>query len=119
MVVVAKVHLEAYRTAVRHGVKIAFGTGIAGSDPTSLTVHGKNGHEVALAVKAGHTPLQAIDAGTINSAATLGRLAPQKRPENINLFDSAKNIKYVWKGGMLVNLPTGQMIWPLKRKSYK
>ncbi|KAF5246474.1 hypothetical protein FANTH_6846 [Fusarium anthophilum] len=136
MIGVAKVHLEAYRTAVRHGVKIALGTDIAGSDPTSLTVHGKNGHEVALAVKAGLTPLQAIDAGTINSAETLGRLTPQKGLvrvgwdadlialdedplENISLFDNAKNIKFVWKGGMLVKSPTGQMIWPPKRKSYK
>jgi imidazolonepropionase-like amidohydrolase len=136
MVGIAKVHLEAYRTAVRHGVKIALGTDIAGSDPTSLTVHGQNGHEVALAVKAGLTPLQAIDAGTINSAETLGRLTPQKGLvrvgwdadlialdedplENIHLFDSEKNIKYVWKGGMLVKSPTGQMIWPPKRGSYK
>ncbi|EGU73516.1 hypothetical protein FOPG_13097 [Fusarium oxysporum f. sp. conglutinans race 2 54008] len=136
MVGIAKVHLEAYRTAVRHGVKIALGTDIAGSDPTSLTVHGQNGHEVALAVKAGLTPLQAIDAGTINSAETLGRLTPQKGLvrvgwdadlialdedplENIHLFDSEKNIKYVWKGGMLVKSPTGQMIWPPKRESYK
>ncbi|PCD43045.1 hypothetical protein AU210_002147 [Fusarium oxysporum f. sp. radicis-cucumerinum] len=136
MVGIAKVHLEAYRTAVRHGVKIALGTDIAGSDPTSLTVHGQNGHEVALAVKAGLTPLQAIDAGTINSAETLGRLTPQKGLvrvgwdadlialdedplENIHLFDSEKSIKYVWKGGMLVKSPTGQMIWPPKRESYK
>jgi imidazolonepropionase-like amidohydrolase len=39
--------------------------------------------------------------------------------ENIHLFDSEKNIKYVWKGGMLVKSPTGQMIWPPKRGSYK
>ncbi|KAJ4014170.1 hypothetical protein NW752_005889 [Fusarium irregulare] len=136
MVKMAHTHLEAYRTAVRHGVKIAIGTDIAGSNPTSLTCHGNNGHEVALAVKAGLTPLQAIDAGTVNSAETLGRLTPQKGLvrvgwdadlialdedplQNINLFDNEKNITHVWKGGMLVKSPKGRMIWPPLQESYK
>ncbi|KAL2787434.1 hypothetical protein BJX66DRAFT_310962 [Aspergillus keveii] len=78
MVAIAEAHLHAYKTAVRHGVKIALGTDIAGSNPASGTAHGKNGAEVGLAVKAGLSPLQAIEAGTMNSAETLGRLTPRK-----------------------------------------
>jgi imidazolonepropionase-like amidohydrolase len=129
MVNIAESHLRAYQTAVRKGVKIALGTDIAGSDPGTDTAHGKNGHEVAYAVKAGLTPLQAIEAGTINSAETLGALAPKKgliqkgwdadlialeeNPlDNIHLFDSPENIRYVWKGGLLVKSPQGQLLWP-------
>lgn len=129
MVNIAESHLRAYQTAVSKGVKIALGTDIAGSDPKTDTAHGKNGHEVAYAVKAGLTPLQAIEAGTINSAETLGALAPKKgliqkgwdadlialeeNPlDNIHLFDSPENIRYVWKGGLLVKSPQGQLLWP-------
>ncbi|KAL2674269.1 hypothetical protein Neosp_012720 [[Neocosmospora] mangrovei] len=131
MVNIAESHLRAYQTAVRKGVKIALGTDTAGSDPGADTAHGKNGHEVAYAVKAGLTPLQAIEAGTINSAETLGALAPKKgliqkgwdadlialeeNPlDNIHLFNSPENIRYVWKGGLLVKSPRGQLLWPTK-----
>ncbi|RSM07633.1 hypothetical protein CDV31_008526 [Fusarium ambrosium] len=129
MVNIAESHLRAYQTAVRKGVKIALGTDIAASDPASDTAHGKNGHEVAYAVKAGLTSLQAIEAGTINSAETLGALAPKKGLikkgwdadlialeedplNNVHLFSSPENIKYVWKGGLLVKSPQGQLLWP-------
>ncbi|KAF4972845.1 hypothetical protein FSARC_671 [Fusarium sarcochroum] len=134
MVKIADAHYQAYRTAVRKGVKIALGTDIASSDPTSDTAHGKNGDEVGYAVKAGLTPLQAIDAGTINSAETLGALTPKKGLiqvgwdadlialdqdplKNIEIFGDAKNIKYVWKGGLLVKSPQGQVLWPPLRQS--
>ncbi|KAJ4259550.1 hypothetical protein NW762_007479 [Fusarium torreyae] len=129
MVKIADAHYQAYRTAVRKGVKIALGTDIASSDPASDTKHGKNGYEVGYAVKACLTPLQAIDAGTINSAETLGALAPKKGLirvgwdadlialdqdplQNIELLGDAKNVKYVWKGGLLVKSPQGQLLWP-------
>lgn len=72
MVMIADAHLRGYSTAIKKGVKIALGTDIASSDPQSETSHGKNGAEVVYAVKAGLSPLQAIEAGTINSAETLG-----------------------------------------------
>ncbi|KAL4789267.1 hypothetical protein BDV19DRAFT_395202 [Aspergillus venezuelensis] len=129
MVAIAEAHLHAYKTAVRHGVKIALGTDIAGSNPASRTAHGKNGAEVGYAVKAGLTPLQAIEAGTANSAETLGKLAPRKGlvkvgwdadlialdedpVENIHLFGTPDNIRYVWKGGLLVKSPKGKLLWP-------
>lgn len=55
------------RTAVRHGVPIAFGTD-AGVIP-----HGENAHEFTLLVEwGGLTPMQAIVTGTQNAAKLLG-----------------------------------------------
>ncbi|KAM5349266.1 hypothetical protein ACJ41O_005773 [Fusarium nematophilum] len=78
MVAVAEQHRRAYSTAVRKGVKIALGTDICGSDPKSDTAHGKNGAELVYAVQAGLSPLQAIEAATVNSAETLGPQTPKK-----------------------------------------
>ncbi|KAL2850650.1 hypothetical protein BJY01DRAFT_245348 [Aspergillus pseudoustus] len=128
MVSVSHQHLEAYRTAVRTGVKIALGTDVCSSDLKSLDCHGTNGHEVSLAVKAGLTPLQAIEAGTINSAETLGPLTPMKglikvgwdadmialddNPlENIDVLAVPDKVKYVWQMGKLVKAP-GRSFWP-------
>jgi imidazolonepropionase-like amidohydrolase len=44
------------------GVKIAFGT------DTGVSAHGDNGQEFALMVGAGMTPLQTIQAATVNAA---------------------------------------------------
>ncbi|RTE75250.1 hypothetical protein BHE90_010272 [Fusarium euwallaceae] len=129
MVMVADAHLKAYSTAIQKGVKIALGTDIASSDPKSDTSHGKNGYELVYAVKAGLTPLQAIEAGTINSAETLGPQTPKKgllecgwdadmialdeNPlDNINLFANPENIKFVWQGGRLVKSPGWKALWP-------
>ncbi|KAI8712158.1 Amidohydro-rel domain-containing protein [Fusarium sp. LHS14.1] len=129
MVNVAEQHRQAYATAVRKGVKIALGTDICGSNPTTDTAHGKNGVELVYAVQAGLTPLQAIEAGTINSAETLGPQTPKKglikvgwdadmialdeSPlDNIHLFANPESIKYVWKGAILVKSPKEQMLWP-------
>jgi imidazolonepropionase-like amidohydrolase len=49
------------------GVKIA-----AGFDPASAEEHGKNATELAAMVKRGLTPLEAIQAATINAAELLG-----------------------------------------------
>src|SRR5215831_18079500 len=48
------------------GVKVALGTDAA------VYPHGMNGHEFAVMVKLGLTPLQAIQAGTVNAADLLG-----------------------------------------------
>ncbi|MGZ4790081.1 MAG: Xaa-Pro dipeptidase [Terriglobales bacterium] len=52
--------------AFASGVKVAFGTDAA------VYPHGLNGHEFAVMVKLGLTPLQAIQASTINAADLLG-----------------------------------------------
>ncbi len=52
--------------AFASGVKVALGTDAA------VYPHGLNGHEFAVMVKLGLTPLQSIQAGTINAADLLG-----------------------------------------------
>ncbi|HYC50065.1 MAG TPA: amidohydrolase family protein [Gemmatimonadaceae bacterium] len=55
------------RVAVRHGVPIALGT------DAGVGAHGTNGHEFTLLVEwGGMSPMQAIVAGTANSAKLLG-----------------------------------------------
>jgi imidazolonepropionase-like amidohydrolase len=66
----AKEVLPAARKNVAHafasGVKVALGTDAA------VYPHGLNGHEFGVMVKLGLTPLQSIQAGTINAADLLG-----------------------------------------------
>jgi imidazolonepropionase-like amidohydrolase len=52
--------------AMRAGVKVALGTDAA------VYPHGLNGHEFAAMTRLGLTPLQAIQAGTVNAADLLG-----------------------------------------------
>jgi imidazolonepropionase-like amidohydrolase len=71
------------RRAHEGGVKIAFGT------DTGVSAHGDNAGEFALLVKAGLTPLEAIQAATVNAAdhfslsAEIGSLAPGKSADLI------------------------------------
>jgi imidazolonepropionase-like amidohydrolase len=66
----AKEVIPAARKNVAHafasGVKVAFGTDAA------VYPHGLNAHEFAVMVKLGLTPLQAIQAATVNAADLLG-----------------------------------------------
>ena len=68
--------LDMARRAHDAGVKIAFGT------DTGVSAHGDNAGEFALLVKAGLTPLEAIQAATVNAAdhlqisAVAGSLTP-------------------------------------------
>ncbi|WP_369061259.1 amidohydrolase family protein [Caulobacter sp. 73W] len=70
--------LDMARKAHNGGVKIAFGT------DSGVSAHGDNAGEFALLVKAGLTPLEAIQTATVNAAAhfslnnEIGSLAPGK-----------------------------------------
>jgi imidazolonepropionase-like amidohydrolase len=70
MIAKAKVVLPNARKNLAHafasGVKVAFGTDAA------VYPHGLNAHEFAVMVKLGLTPLQSIQAATINAADLLG-----------------------------------------------
>ena len=70
LLVKAKAVIPAARRNIAHafasGVKVAFGTDAA------VYPHGMNAHEFAVMVKLGLTPLQAIQASTINAADLLG-----------------------------------------------
>ena len=124
----AATHLSAYKLAIRSGVKIALGTdlGVSGSIPdlepenAGVFSHGSNARELVLAVQAGMTPLEAIEAGTINSCETLGPQAPKKGlvdvgwdadllgvvggdvTRDIEVVTRAANVRCIWKAGRVV-----------------
>ena len=52
--------------AFKSGVKVALGT------DSGVYAHGLNGHEFAKMVEMGLTPLQSIQAGTVNAANLIG-----------------------------------------------
>jgi imidazolonepropionase-like amidohydrolase len=101
---------EGFRKAVKAGVKLTFGTD-AGVYP-----HGKNARQFKYMVKYGMTPMQAIQAATVTSAALLGwseqvgAIAPGHYADMIAvsknpLADIAalENVDHVMKGGALVH----------------
>ncbi|KAF2100129.1 hypothetical protein NA57DRAFT_56057 [Rhizodiscina lignyota] len=117
----AHIHKEAYSKAIKAGVRCATGSDLFGGSGTVLGA-GLNGKEVMYAVKAGMTPLQAIEAATANGPMTLGPQAPKsgqvkegydadfialdENPlENIELLQHPQKIKSIWKGGKLVKAP--------------
>lgn len=95
--------------AFREGVKVAFGTDAA------VFPHGLNAREFAVMVKLGLTPLQSIQAATLNAADLLGwsdkvgtlepgKLADLVAVEGDPLQDvtSLERAKFVMKGGEVV-----------------
>jgi imidazolonepropionase-like amidohydrolase len=119
---IADRHTEAMRIAIRQGVTIAAGTDIFIS---GTAMWGKNGLEPANLVKAGMTPLQAIEAATANGPATLGPQAPQSGLlkegydadvialdgdplEDISILGDSKRIVGVWKLGRPVKVQNQQ-----------
>ena len=98
------------QTAKLLGVRIA-----AGFDPASAEEHGKNATELAAMVKRGLTPLEAIQATTINAAELLnwqdkvgalepGRYADMIAVDGDPLADVTvlQRVKFVMKGGVVV-----------------
>jgi imidazolonepropionase-like amidohydrolase len=101
--------------AFASGVKVAFGTDAA------VYPHGLNAHEFAVMVRLGLTPLQAIQAATVNAADLLGwsgkvgTLEPGAWADMIAVDgDPAKDVttlervKFVMKGGEVVKNEYGK-----------
>lgn len=97
------------KKAIASGVKIGLGTDAA------VYPHGLNAHELAVYVRLGMTPLQAIQSATVNDADLLGwsnkvgTLEPGKFADIIAvdgdpLSDVAilQNVRFVMKGGEVV-----------------
>lgn len=63
ILVVERENRKSYAKAIKAGVKCALGTDLGLSNVRSEFNHGMNGHEFPLAVEAGMTPLEAIEAG--------------------------------------------------------
>jgi imidazolonepropionase-like amidohydrolase len=111
----AKAHevIPAARKNIAHafasGVKVAFGTDAA------VYPHGLNAHEFAVMVKLGLTPLQAIQAATVNAADLLGwpgkvgTLEPGAWADIVAVegdpvkdVTTLERVKFVMKGGEVV-----------------
>jgi imidazolonepropionase-like amidohydrolase len=114
MVEKAKVVMPAARRnigrAFAAGVKVAFGTDAA------VYPHGLNAHEFPVMVKLGLTPMQAIQAATVNAADLLGwsdrvgsiepgHFADLVAVDGDPLADTAvlEHVAFVMKGGVKVN----------------
>ena len=91
------------------GVRVAFGT------DTGVSAHGDNAGEFVLLVKAGFTPLEAIQTATVNAAdhfslsSEIGSLAPGKTADLIAVkgdpvadVSVLQHVTSVIKGGMVV-----------------
>ena len=119
LLVKAKAVIPAARKNIAHafasGVKVAFGTDAA------VYPHGLNAHEFAVMVKLGLTPLQAIQASTINAADLLGwsgkvgTLEPGAWGDVIAVDGDPlqdvtilQNVKFVMKGGEVVKNEYGK-----------
>jgi len=122
LVAVAKTGEQAYALAVKKGVKIALGTDIGVASPKIGLVHGTNGIEFSYAVKAGLSPLAAIEAGTANAPEVLGARAPKSGQlkegydsdfiglsvnplDDIKVLSNAANVTHVWKAGKVEKAP--------------
>jgi imidazolonepropionase-like amidohydrolase len=101
--------------AFASGVKVAFGTDAA------VYPHGLNGHEFRVMVKLGLTPLQAIQAATVNAADLLGwagkvgTLEPGAWADMIAVdgdplkdVTTLERVKFVMKGGETVKNEYGK-----------
>jgi imidazolonepropionase-like amidohydrolase len=106
MKVVSQSSEKAAQKAISAGVKIALGTDAA------VYPHGLNAHELAVYVKLGMTPMQAIQSATVNDADLLGwadnvgSIEPKKWADMIAVDgDPTKDVtvlqhvKFVMKGG--------------------
>ncbi|AZR73610.1 hypothetical protein BBF96_09545 [Anoxybacter fermentans] len=106
-----KAHFNAFRIAVEKGAKIAAGTDAG----TPFNPHGDLRFELKLMVQEGLTPLQAIQAATINGAECLGisdnygTITPGKKADLIVLEDNPledinnlDGLLYVIKHGKIV-----------------
>jgi imidazolonepropionase-like amidohydrolase len=101
--------------AFASGVKVAFGTDAA------VYPHGMNAHEFAVMVKLGLTPLQSIQAATINAADLLGwpdkvgAIEPGKWADIVAVdgdplqdVTTLERVKFVMKGGDVVKNDYGK-----------
>jgi imidazolonepropionase-like amidohydrolase len=119
LMVKAKAVIPAARQNIAHafasGVRVAFGTDAA------VYPHGLNAHEFAVMVKLGLTPLQAIQASTINAADLLGwsgkvgSLEPGAWADVIAVDGDPlkdvtvlEHVKFVMKGGEVVRNDYGK-----------
>src|SRR4051812_27643 len=106
---------QAFRKAVKAGVKIAFGT------DASVYPHGLNARQFAWQVKYGQTPMEAIRSATTSAADLIGRdpdigsIAPGKKADLIAVAGDPladvsvlEKMAFVMKDGVVYKGPTAQ-----------
>ena len=126
---VAKAQWHAMQLAIEKGVTCAIGTDSCGTVPGSKLVRqGLNGKELYCHVKAGMTPLQAIEAATANAPLTLGPQAPKagqlkegfdadfigldENPLNdITVLSGPTHVTHVWRQGKCYKSPGHPVSW--------
>ncbi|HET7208103.1 MAG TPA: amidohydrolase family protein [Terriglobales bacterium] len=109
MEMVSRLGTNNIRKAIAAGVKIGMGTDAA------VYPHGLNAHEIAVYVRLGLTPLQAIQTATVNDADLLGwsdrigSIEPGKYADIIAVdgdplkdVTTLERVKFVMKGGEVV-----------------
>jgi imidazolonepropionase-like amidohydrolase len=110
--------LDAFLQGIQDEIQIAKSLGVkiaAGFDPADAESHGKNATELAAMVKRGMTPLEVIQATTINAAELLswqdnvGALEPGHYADLIAVdgdpltdITVLQHVKFVMKGGTVV-----------------
>ncbi len=122
LLAVADRHAEAIGIAHQHGVRIAAGTDVGGSGPTTPARWGQNGAELGYLVKYGLSALEAIEAATATAPSTLGPQAPragQLQPGydadvialsgdpsvDVGILADPSNVTHVWRGGERMKAP--------------
>ncbi len=115
-------HREAMEIAVRTGVTVAMGTDIVTSSAELPAHWGSNAGELIHLVKAGMTPLQAIEAATATAPQTLGPQAPKSGlldagydadliavtadpSYDVSVLADPDNVTHVWKSGTVMKEP--------------
>jgi len=122
LVEVADQHAAAITLAHERGVRIALGTDIGVSGPAMPARWGQNGAELGYLVKAGLSPLAAIEAATASAPLTLGPQAPRSGllqdgydadvialaadpVADPSILADPDNVTHVWQAGALVKSP--------------
>jgi imidazolonepropionase-like amidohydrolase len=122
LVVMADRHLEAVALAHERGVLIAAGTDIASSGRTTPARWGQHAAELQHMVKAGLSPLEALETATATAPLTLGPQAPRSGlleagydadvlgltddpSADLSILMDPGNVTHVWKAGRLVKSP--------------
>jgi imidazolonepropionase-like amidohydrolase len=119
---IADRHLTAISLAHERGVRIALGTDVAGSSPRTPARWGQNAQELGYLVRAGLSPLEAIEAATATAPLTLGPQAPRsgllaegfdadvlalsEDPSvDVSVLAAPANVTHVWRAGVLAKAP--------------
>ena len=121
---IADRHAQAISLAHERGVRIALGTDVAGSSPRTPARWGQNAEELGYLVRAGLSPLEAIEAATATAPLTLGPQAPlsgvlaegydadvlalSADPSvDVGVLATPSTVTHVWRGGALAKAPGG------------